>query len=259
MPPVIESSSRRPAGKNRTASRRRQSERGSISAASARGGHPVRIVDLSHPLEPDMSMFPGLPAPSVTAFLSREASAAHYAGGTAFLISRIDLVGNTGTYLDTPFHRYADGVDATAIPLERFVHLPAVVIAAVQRDGRPAVDEAQLAGVEMMGRSVLVASGWDRRWKTPAYGEPGPYLTAAAAERLRTAGATLVGIDGMNVDDMADRSRPVHSTLLRAGIPILENLCNLDQLPASGFYLHAAPVAVKGTGSFPVRAYALIP
>lgn len=219
----------------------------------------MRVIDLSHPLEPDMTMFPGLPGPAITAFLSREASRAHYAAGTTFLISRIDLIGNTGTYLDTPFHRYADGVDASDIPLERLVHLPGVVIAATERDGRPVVDEAHLEGLEVAGGAVLVASGWDRRWKTEAYAERGPYLTAAAAERLKEAGALLVGIDGMNVDNMEDRSRPVHSILLRAGIPILENLCNLDRLPAGGFFLHAAPVAVKGAAAFPVRAYALVP
>ena len=206
-----------------------------------------------------MSMFPGLPAPAVTDYLSREASAAHYAAGTTFLISRIDLIGNTGTYLDTPYHRYADGADAPAIPLVRLVHLPGVVIDVVERNGRLVVDDEQLGGLELAGHAVLVRSGWDCRWKSAAYSEPGPYLTAAAAERLVAAGAYLVGIDGMNVDDMGDGRRPVHSIILRAGIPIVENLRNLHRLPGSGFFVHAAPVAVNRAGSFPVRAYALIP
>lgn len=218
----------------------------------------MQIVDLSHPLEPDMSMFPGLHVPAVTAFLSREASAAHYAAGTTFLISRIELIGNTGTYMDTPFHRYPDGADATAIPLPRLVHVPGVVVDAVARNGRPVVDLSDLPQFDLRGRAVLVRSGWDRRWKTPGYGEPGPHLTAAAARRLAEAGVWLVGIDGMNVDDMADLTRPVHTILLRAGIPILENLRGLDQLPATGFHVHAAPVAVQGAAAFPVRAYALI-
>lgn len=205
-----------------------------------------------------MSMFPGLPAPAVSAFLSREASVAHYAGGTTFLISRIELIGNTGTYMDTPFHRFADGADATAIPLSRLVHVPGVVVDAMERNGRPVVDVSDLPQVSLAGRAVLVRSGWDRRWKTPGYGEPGPYLTAAAASSLAEAGVWLVGIDGMNVDDMADRTRPVHTILLRAGIPILENLRRLDQLPATGFFVHAAPVAARGVAAFPVRAYALV-
>lgn len=218
----------------------------------------MRVVDLSHPLEPDMSMFPGLPAPRVTAHLSRETSQAHYVPGTTFLISRIELVGNTGTYLDTPFHRYEHGADATRIPLSRMVHVPGQVVRPRLRHGRPVVDVADLLEFELKGRAVLVHSGWDRRWKTPAYAEPGPYLTAAAAQHLSSVGAALVGIDAMNVDDMADPSRPVHSILLGAGIPIVENLCNLGELPPEGFFVHAAPVAVAGAGSFPVRAYALV-
>jgi arylformamidase len=215
----------------------------------------ARIVDLSHPVTDGMTTYPGLPGPVITDHLTREASRDHYAPGTEFHIGRIDMVANTGTYLDTPAHRYADGTDLADTPLERMVELDGVLVDAT---GRTSIDEDDLEGVDVGARAVLIRTHHAAHWGTEAYFHDHPFLTGQAAMRLAERGATLVGIDSLNIDDTSGGERPAHSTLLRAGIPVVEHLCNLDQLPADGFRFSAAPVAVRGMGTFPVRAYAVI-
>ncbi len=215
----------------------------------------AKLVDLSHVVEDGMITYRGLPAPLVCDFLSREASRGHYGDGTTFHIGRIDMVGNTGTYVDAPFHRYADGDDLSELALESLANLDAIVVSAGQ--GR-AIDAGAFENIDARGRAVLVRTGWCRHWGTDAYFEGHPFLTADAAEALRDQGAALVGIDSLNIDDTDDGARPVHTVLLGAGIPVVEHLCNLEQLPATGFRFHAVPVKVRRLGTFPVRAYAVI-
>jgi len=217
-----------------------------------------RVVDLSHPIRHGMITYPGLPGPEIGVHLSREESRAHYAPGTEFAIDRITMVGNTSTYLDSPFHRYGDGADLAALPLDRTADLDGIVVRVTGAASR-AIDRAVFLPHRVTGRAVLLHTGWDRHFGTPAYGTGHPYLTADAAAWLAEQGAALVGIDSLNVDDTADGSRPAHSTLLAAGIPIVEHLRGLDALPDEGFRFHAVPPAVCGMGTFPVRAYAIVP
>ncbi|HEX6747762.1 MAG TPA: cyclase family protein [Longimicrobium sp.] len=217
----------------------------------------ARLIDLSHTIEHGMVTLKGYPAPIICDYLSREASRAVYAEGTEFHIGRIDMIANTGTYVDSPFHRYADGKDLSELPLESLANLDAVVVRATQRAGR-AVDVEAFAGVEVAGKAVLVHTGHARHWGTDAYFEGHPFLTRAAAEHLRDSGAGFVGIDTLNIDDMDDGTRPVHSTLLRADIPICEHMRGLELVPDSGFRFFAVPVKVKAFGTFPVRAFALL-
>jgi arylformamidase len=218
----------------------------------------TRVVDLSHPVTAGMVTFPGLPGPQISPHLSREESRRHYSEGTEFVIDRLTLVGNTGTYLECPFHRFPAGTDLGQQPLDLLVDLPTAVIH-LAGAGRPAIDVPALAATPVEDRAVLLHTGWDRHWGTPAYGGPGaPHLTAAAADWLVEAGALLVGIDAVNLDDLADAARPAHTALLSAGVPILENLTNLAALPAEGARLHAAPPALHGMGAMTVRAYALM-
>jgi arylformamidase len=216
-----------------------------------------RVVDLSHPVEDGMVTYPGLPAPTVGDHLTREASRALYREGTEFHIGRIEMIANTGTYLDVPFHRYADGPDLAAAPLERMVDLPCVVAHLEGAAGR-AVERPALAALDVAGAAVLLHTGWDRHWRRESYGVDAPFLAEEAAHDLVQRGAALVGIDSVNIDDMGDGSRPAHSVLLAAGIPIVEHLCNLGELPATGARFHAAPPAVAGMGTFTVRAYAVL-
>jgi kynurenine formamidase len=220
---------------------------------------PRRIVDLSHTVRPGMVTYPGLPGPEIVDHLARADSAGRYAAGTTFQIGRISMVANTGTYLDTPFHRFADGADLAAAPLERMVDVPAVVVHLAGADVRR-IDRSALQPHEVEGRAVLVHTGWDRHWATDGYGsaERAPFLTEDAATWLVDRGASLVGIDSVNIDDMADGRRPAHTTLLAAGVPIVEHLRGLDGLPSEGLRFHAAPPAVEGMGTFTVRAYAVI-
>ena len=218
---------------------------------------PPRLVDLSHVVEDGMVTYRGLPAPIVCDFLSRERSRALYAEGTEFQIGKIEMVANTGTYLDSPFHRFADGKDLSELELGSVAELDGVVIRTAGRVGRP-IDRDAFAGVDVGGKAVLVQTGWDVHWRTDRYFEGHPYLTADAAAYLVGAGAALVGIDSLNIDDTADGRRPVHTALLGAEIPIVEHLRGLDRLPTGGFRFSAVPVKVKGMGSFPVRAYAAI-
>jgi len=216
----------------------------------------MTFVDLSHTIEHGMTTYPGLPGPLICDFLSRKASRGRYAPGVEFHIGRIDMVANTGTYLDSPFHRYADGKDLSALPLDSLAGLEAVVIRGLPA-GR-AIDRTAFAGRPVGGKAVLVRTGWDVHWSTPAYLAGNPYLTADAAAYLVAEGAVLVGIDSLNIDDIEDLERPVHSTLLGAEIPIVEHLCRLGELPDAGFRFSAVPPKVAGFGTFPVRAFATL-
>jgi kynurenine formamidase len=214
-----------------------------------------RLVDLSHEIEAGMITYKGLPAPIICDYLSRERSRTLYEPGTEFQIGKIEMVANTGTYLDCPFHRYADGKDLAQITLEQFTDLEAIVIQADYRQGL-AVDVDALREKELRGRAVLVHTGWAQHWRTDQYFEQHPFLTANAAAYLAASGVKLVGIDSHNIDDTRTRSRPVHSTLLGEDILIVEHLCNLEQLPNDGFTFSAIPPRFKGMGTFPVRALA---
>jgi len=215
------------------------------------------LVDVSHVVADGTITYPGLPAPVITDHLSRTASRSRYAPGTEFQIGKIEMVANTGTYVDAPFHRYADGADLAQLPLEHVADLDGVVIRCVGRAER-AIDRDMFAGVAVRNRAVLVHTGWDRHWGTEAYGEGHPFLTRAATAALVEGGARLVGIDSLNIDDTADGTRPAHTLLLGAGIPIAEHLCGLERLPDTGFRFFAVPVKVSGMGSFPVRAFAMV-
>ncbi|HKR37646.1 MAG TPA: cyclase family protein [Steroidobacteraceae bacterium] len=217
----------------------------------------MQLIDLSHTIEDGMITYKGLPAPLICDHLSRAQSREVYAAGTEFQIGKITMVANTGTYIDSPFHRYADGADIAAFELQALVALDAVVVA-VSEETR-AVGLEAFTGLDVTGKAVLVRTGWDRHWRTDRYFEGHPFLTAAAAEHLRSARAALVGIDSYNIDDIADMKRPVHSVLLAAGIPIVEHMCGLRQLPATGSRFTAVPPKVKGMGTFPVRAFATLP
>jgi arylformamidase len=216
----------------------------------------MMLIDLSHTVEHGLETYRGLPAPIICDYLSREASRERYAPGTEFHIGRIDMVANTGTYLDSPFHRYADGRDLSELALEQLADLDAVVVRATGL-GR-AIDRDAFDGLDVKGRAVLVHTGWDRHWTTDAYFEGHPYLTEAAAAALVEGGAVLVGIDSLNIDDTADLRRPVHSVLLGANIPIAEHLCGLGAVPTRGARFFAVPVKVKEFGTFPVRAFAKV-
>jgi kynurenine formamidase len=203
-----------------------------------------------------MVTYPGLPGPEISDYLPGRPSPARYGPGTEFHIGRIAMVANTGTYLDSPFHRFAGATDVAGLPLGSVADLDGVVVRIDA--GRRAIDRDALASYEVRGRAVLVHTGWDRYWGTERYGTGNPFLTAAAADWLVGQQAPLVGIDSVNIDDTSGPSRPVHTTLLAAGIPIVEHLCGLDQLPPNGFRFHAAPPQVVGIGTFPVRAYAVL-
>ena len=216
----------------------------------------TRFVDLSHAVERGMVTYPGLPGPVIGDHLSRADSASRYAAGTTFQIGRVELVSNTGTYVDAPFHRYAGGSDLADLDLASLAHLPAIVCRVPA--GVRAAGPDQFAGLDVTGRAVLVHTGWDRHWRTPAYQQGHPFLTRAAAELLRDRGAALVGIDSLNIDDTADGARPAHTILLGAGIPVVEHLRGLDAAPDEGFRFYAVPVKLRGVGSFPVRAFGLL-
>ncbi len=214
------------------------------------------IVDLSHVLEDGTVTYPGLPAPVISDHLSREASRQRYAPGYEFHIGRIDMVSNTGTYLDTPFHRYPDGHDLAGLDPARVVGVPGLVVDAGEDQE---ISSTRLDGHDLAGHAVLFRTGWDRHWGTERYGEPDhPYLGVAAAERLAEGGAAVVGIDSVNIDGTRTGERPIHSVLLAAGVPIIEHLTGLDQIGGRPFTLVAMPPAIRGMGTFPVRALAVI-
>ena len=217
----------------------------------------AEIVDLSHVIEEGMTTYKGLPGPHICDFWEREASAANYDDGSSFQIGRIDMVGNTGTYVDSPFHRFADGKDLSELALESLANLDGIVIRQPFEAGL-AVDAEAFSGLYVRGKAVLVATGWDRHWRTDAYLTNNPFLTAAAAKWLVANGAAFVGIDSHNIDDINVRARPVHTILLGAGIPIGEHMTNLGALPDRGFHFAAVPPKIRGMGTFAVRAYAVI-
>jgi arylformamidase len=216
----------------------------------------ARYVDLSHTIEHGLVTYRGLPAPVICDYLSRQASRALYAPGTEFHIGRIDMVANTGTYVDAPFHRYADGADLAELALESLAELDAIVVDA--RDDERAIGAARFEEVDVRGRAVLVRTGWSRHFATERYFDGHPFLTHDAARLLCERGARLVGIDSLNIDDTADLERPVHSLLLGEGIPIVEHLTNLAALPRERLTFSAVPPRVRAFGTFPVRAYARI-
>jgi kynurenine formamidase len=210
------------------------------------------LVDLSHVIEAGMVTYKGLPGPHICDYWTREQSAALYEDGSTFQIGRIDMVANTGTYLDAPFHRFEDGADLAALELAQLASLPGLVV----RSSDLAVDAAAFKGLDVAGKAVLVHTGWDRHWRTDAYYHDHPFLTEAAARLLAERGAALVGIDSHNVDDTSVPRRPVHTVLLGAGILVCEHLTNLGALPERGFRFSAVPPKVAGMGTFPVRAFA---
>jgi kynurenine formamidase len=217
----------------------------------------MQLIDMSHTLEAGMLTYKGLPAPVICDYLSREASRKVYAAGTEFQIGRIEMVGNTGTYIDSPFHRYADGKDLSELPLESLANLP-LIVAHIEPGRSRAIEKLPLSAVDLRGKAVLIRTGWDAHWRTDAYFEGFPYLTAELARWLRDAGVALVGIDSHNIDCTDTGERPVHSTLLGADIPIVEHLCGLSAVPERGAKFFAVPVKVKGFGTFPVRAFAAV-
>ena len=221
------------------------------SGDSTRADGDVRLIDVSHTVEDGLVTYRGLPAPIICDYLSREESRRRYAEDTQFQIGKIEMVANTGTYVDSPFHRYADGKDLSQLPLSSLADLPIVLVKC--RGQR--IDASFFAGLDVQGKAVLVETGWSRHWRTDAYFQGHPFLTEDAATLLRDQGATLVGIDSLNIDDTHDGRRPVHSTLLAADIPIVEHLTNLAALPEKACRFFAVPVKVKAFGTFPVRAF----
>jgi len=214
------------------------------------------FLDLSHAVEHGVVTYRGLPAPVVCDYLSRIDSRSHYASGTEFQIGRIDMVGNTGTYVDSPYHRFEKGKDLAELPLESLAELPGLTVDLPP--GTRALDARHLSDLDLRGRAVIVRTGWSRHYATEAYFEGHPFVTKAAAALLVERGARLVGIDSLNIDDTGDGERPVHTLLLSAEIPIAEHLANLQELPREGFRFSAVPARVRAFGTFPVRAYARI-
>ena len=215
---------------------------------------PTRLVDLSHTVEHGMITYKGLPAPVICDYLSREASRQRYAPGTEFQIGKIEMVANTGTYVDSPFHRYENGTDLAGLPLTSLADLDCLV-ARIPSE-KKSIDRLPFDKADVRGKAVLVQTGWDRHWRTETYFERHPFLTGALAEWLADAGAVLVGIDSHNIDDTETNARPVHSTLLGREIPIVEHMTGLSAVPDRGARFFAVPVKVKGFGTFPVRAFA---
>jgi kynurenine formamidase len=220
--------------------------------------HQGKFVDLSHVIEAGMTTYKGMPAPIIADYWTRESSASMYDDGSTFHIGRIDMVANTGTYLDAPFHRYADGDDISQLELAKLAGIDGVVVK-LPRGERLAVEGRDVAGVDVRGKAVLIHTGWDEHWRTDAYFTNHPFVTAEAARLLVQGGARIVGIDSHNIDDSRTRSRPVHAILLRAGVYICEHMTNLGALPREGFRFFAVAPKVKGMGTFPVRAFAEIP
>jgi kynurenine formamidase len=217
----------------------------------------MRLIDVSHTVVEGMTTYPGLPGPAISDHLSRAASRSSYAPGTEFQIGRIDMVANTGTYLDTPAHRYEGGWDLAGLPLERVAQVPLLLLAASELT----IGAGLLRDLDVRDRAVLFHTGWDRYWGTAAYGAAEhPHLTADAAQALVEGGAAVVGIDSVNIDATSTGERPAHSILLAAGIPIVEHLCHLDDIPdGPGATFTAVPVKIQGMGTFPVRAFVATP
>jgi arylformamidase len=213
------------------------------------------LIDLSHTIEHGLVTYKGLPAPVICDYLSRENSRRIYAEGTEFQIGKIEMVANTGTYIDCPFHRFENGKDLSEIGLEYFTDLDAVVIR-VPFSETLEITEAHIKKYDIKNKAVLIHTGWDSHWNTAKYYENHPYLTKGAANYLKDQQVRLAGIDSHNIDNTASKTRPVHTILLGAEILIVEHLCNLSQLPKDGFTFSAIPPKFKGVGTFPVRAMA---
>lgn len=238
-----------------------ESHRGSRGVQAVRDSVEDAVIDLSHPIEAGLVTYPGLPAPTITPFLTRQDSRTKYAPGTEFAMDVITMIGNTGTYLDSPFHRYAEGGDLASLDLRTLVGLPAEVFHL--RDAwtpeQRGIRAATLADRDLRGSAVLLDTGWDRHFGAPEYAHGAPYLAEDAARFLADAGVRLVGIDSLNIDDTeSGGERPAHSILLAAGVHVVEHLTGLDALPARGAHFTAAPPAVRGFGTFPVRAFATV-
>ncbi len=216
----------------------------------------TQYIDLSHTIEDGMVTYTGLPGPVISDYLGREESRPHYAEGTTFQIGKIEMVANTGTYIDAPFHRYAESMDLAGLKITSIANLDGIVFRVDQ--GLRSIGKDVFANDNLKGKAVLVNTGWDQHWRTDTYFENHPFLTRDAAEHLKSTGAALVGIDSLNIDDNTDGTRPAHSILLEAGIPIVEHMCHLDRLPDQGFKFFAVPAPIKGMGSFPVRAFAIV-
>ena len=214
------------------------------------------LIDVSHIVEDGMITYKNFPAPVICDWMSREASRTKYSPGTEFQIGKIEMIGNTGTYIDSPFHRYENGKDLSELPLESVANLACLVVR-VDPTHSAAIDDFPLSRAQIGGRAVLFQTGWDRHWRTDAYFEGHPHLTERAAEWLANAGAALVGIDSFNIDSIATGERPVHTVLLGRDIPIVEHMRGLTALPATGGRFFAVPVKVKAFGTFPVRAFAI--
>ncbi len=214
------------------------------------------LIDLSHVVEHGMITYPGIPAPIISDYLSRDESREHYEEGTAFHIGKIEMVANTGTYIDSPFHRYPDGKDLSQLDLRRVANLEGLTVRSAP--GERVIGPALFQDQDLGGKAVLIHTGWDHHWGSERYFEGHPFLTAEAAAYLADYGAALVGIDSLNVDDTSGGSRPAHSILLGADIPVVEHLCNLHKLPDRGFRFFAVPVKIKGFSTFPVRAFAMV-
>ena len=224
----------------------------------------ARLIDLSHTVSHGLVTYKGLPAPIICDFLSREQSRQHYAPGTEFNIAKIEMVANTGTYLDSPFHRYEKGKDLSELELSSLANLEGIIVrgkgeGVKGKEAQRSIGIQELGDIAVKGKAVLIHTGWDAYWETDQYFDgTHPFLTKDAAQFLADQGAALVGIDSYNIDDTADLTRPAHSILLGAGIPIVEHMCNLGDLPNTGFKFFAVPVKVKGMGTFPVRAFAIV-
>ena len=213
------------------------------------------LIDLSHDITHGMVTYPGLPGPDISDHLTREAAERHYGPGTTFHIARISMVANTGTYVDAPSHRFADADDLAMLSLRSLANLDAIRVPA---GSAKAITPGHVSGIAVRGRAVLFHTGWSKHWRTPAYAEDAPYVSSETAELLVAQRAMVVGIDSVNIDDMADPLRPSHTALLAAGIPIVEHLTNLDQLPEEGFRFFAVPPKIRSVGTFPVRAFAIV-
>jgi kynurenine formamidase len=214
----------------------------------------TRFIDLSHAIEDGMKAYPGFPSPKIQAFLTREDSRSHYDGKAEFYIGKVDMVGNVGTYVDSPFHRHAEGLDLSQIPLESIAGVAGIVI-----DGQPSPNRSikiDCDESELRGRAVLIRTGWDKRWGTERYWEPGPYLSDESIDLLVRSKARLVGVDFWNIDNIENKARPAHTRLLGANIVIVEHLANLSALPRTGFRFYAVPPPIVNGASFPVRAFA---
>ncbi len=217
-----------------------------------------RFIELSHPLVEGMKTFPGLPGPKRILLFDHAGSSRMYKDQASFLIASLHLCGLTGTYVDSPYHRFPDAPDLAGLPLERLAELEFVCADATTRLGR-AIGPESFSGLDVTGKAVLIHTGWDERWGTDAYFEPNPFLNADAAQLLADAGAVFVGIDSVNIDDFSDLRRPAHTVLLGAGVVVCEHMTNLGSLTSGHGHLHAVPLAWRGGASLSVRAYVVVP